>query len=655
MKKTLCLNMIVKNEGKNIKRCLQNVKNYIDYYVICDTGSTDNTINIIKEELKGIPGEVLSHKWVNFEHNRNLALKAAENKSDYLIICDADEVLTFDNFKKDELKDDYYLIRYVNTPLDYCFIGIIKNGLNWRYIGVTHEYIVSENAKTGSNLKEVSLFDFGDGGSKSNKFERDIELLTQGLKDEPNNPRYMFYLANSYKDIGQFDKAIPYYQARIDNGDWIEEVTCSYEYMGECYKKIGKKERAIEVWLNGYNYNKLRAECIYAAANTYLEDSQYHLAYDLLLKAKEIKYPSSDVLFINRNVYDFLIDHALSICTYYVDKNKDIRHIFTKLLDNPLIDKQNTLSNYKFYCKSVDSCKEHTIFFPPQVKLNGYNNSTPSIIKVDDGYIVNIRNVNYSLGIDGSFNSYNGYNNTINSYIKYDINFNILESKIFNDSAINQNYTNGLEDIRLYKDKDIIKFIATKCYVWHQNLVDFCMVNGIYDTTKPELEYKRLNQLCKPYFINNGQLNICEKNWVPFNYKGDIKFVYEWNPIKIVSIDKDEKSVKIEKTLPGLWGARGSTPGYFFDNEIWFIVHIVEYQTNQKRKYYHRLVILDYETLELKRKSNLFNFEGYDYEYCLGLIVEDDRLIITHNTQEANSYIKIYNKEKFLNECFCIG
>jgi len=650
--KTLCLNMIVKNEGKNMRRCLQHVKKYIDYYVICDTGSTDDTIDVIKDELKDIPGEILNHEWVNFGHNRTLALNAAEGKADYVIICDADEVLMFKDFDKDKLTSDCYSIRYTNTPLDYSFMGIVKNGLKWRYVGVTHEYIVSDNCKISSNLNEVSLCDFGDGGSKANKFERDIELLIQGLKDEPNNPRYMFYLANSYRDIGQYDKAIPYYQARIDNGNWIEEVTCSYEYMGECYKRLGDRELAIETWMRGYKYNPLRAECIYFAANTYLENAEYHLAYNLLLLAKDIKYPASDILFINKDIYDYLIDYALSICTYYVDRNKDVRSIFTKLIDHPSTNKENVLSNYKFYCRSMENCRESTIFFPPQIKIGGYNNSTPSILKVDDGYIVNIRNVNYALSPNGGFNSIAGYNNTINSYIKYDNNFNVLEYKVFNDSSLGQNYTNGLEDIRLYKDGETLKFIATKCYTWHQKLVDISMVNGNYDIGKPELEYKRLNPLAKPYFVYE-QLNICEKNWVPFTHNGETKFVYEWNPIKVGHLDKEGRNLIIDRITPGLWGARGSTAGYIVGDEIWFIVHVVDYQGGQKRKYYHRLVILDYETLKLKRKSHLFNFEGHDYEYCLGMIVEDNRIIITHNTQEANSYIKIYNKEKFLHECFC--
>src|SRR5580704_1601575 len=56
--KTICLNMIVKNESRVIQRCLDSVKHIIDYWVIVDTGSTDGTQNVIKDFMKDIPGDL---------------------------------------------------------------------------------------------------------------------------------------------------------------------------------------------------------------------------------------------------------------------------------------------------------------------------------------------------------------------------------------------------------------------------------------------------------------------------------------------------------------------------------------------------------------------------------------------------------------------
>ena len=94
-KKTICLNMIVKNESHIIRETLVNICKYVklDYWVISDTGSSDNTIDIIKSffKEKEIPGEIHVNTWENFGHNRSLGLELSYNKTDYVFMFDADD------------------------------------------------------------------------------------------------------------------------------------------------------------------------------------------------------------------------------------------------------------------------------------------------------------------------------------------------------------------------------------------------------------------------------------------------------------------------------------------------------------------------------------------------------------------------------------
>ena len=82
----LCLNMIVKNESHIIKNTLIKLLKKIkfDYWVISDTGSTDNTKELITEFFKevDIPGEIYNDEWKDFGHNRSKALEHAFNKSE---------------------------------------------------------------------------------------------------------------------------------------------------------------------------------------------------------------------------------------------------------------------------------------------------------------------------------------------------------------------------------------------------------------------------------------------------------------------------------------------------------------------------------------------------------------------------------------------
>ena len=88
--------MIVKDEEIIIERAFESLKHVFDSYVICDTGSTDNTVNVIKEWMNtnNKEGEIIFKEWVNFGFNKSYLWEYFRNnkKSEYVIFLDADEV-----------------------------------------------------------------------------------------------------------------------------------------------------------------------------------------------------------------------------------------------------------------------------------------------------------------------------------------------------------------------------------------------------------------------------------------------------------------------------------------------------------------------------------------------------------------------------------
>ena len=155
--------MIVKNEEKVLARALQSVCGLIDYWVVCDTGSTDATPAIVLDNLSGIPGELHRVEWVNFGYNRTQVLEMAREKADYLLIMDADMVLRVQGDFKHKLHLDYYEIRY-EGPLDYTQPMLLSGHHHWQYVGVTHEYLYAETAQTWDFLPELSLLHLADDG-----------------------------------------------------------------------------------------------------------------------------------------------------------------------------------------------------------------------------------------------------------------------------------------------------------------------------------------------------------------------------------------------------------------------------------------------------------------------------------------------------------
>ena len=194
VKGKLCLNMIVKNESRIIRRLIDSVTDIIDSYCICDTGSTDDTISIIREYMaeKGKMGEVYEEPFKNFGYNRTHALDRAAKWAEYALLLDADMRLSISpDFSVDKLTDDVYTILQRNGSLDYFNTRIVRTGIGIKCVSPTHEYYDIPGGKITSQLKSLVIEDIGDGGAKSDKFERDVRLLRQGLEEEPGNVRYM--------------------------------------------------------------------------------------------------------------------------------------------------------------------------------------------------------------------------------------------------------------------------------------------------------------------------------------------------------------------------------------------------------------------------------------------------------------------------------
>lgn len=320
----LCLNMIVKDEAANIERCLNSVASFIDCFSITDTGSTDNTVNLIWDLMAahGIPGEVHTEPFIDFSQARNAALQhALKNETlefDYLLLCDADmELRTNGGFP--DLTAGAYMITQYATGVEYPNLRLVHRDTPAVYRGVTHEYLDVGNVDRPL-LEGVWFIDYADGGNREGKAERDIELL---LPTAETDPRSCFYLANTYYDAGMLDEAYEWYAIRLSMGGYDEERFYSSYRMGQLdFTPPGDEDRGITRLLRTFDSWPHRAEPLHTLAMHYQSLQQWHLSEMMAETGARIPLPAGG-LFVEGEVYQWRLLDAWAVAAWWTG-NRDL-------------------------------------------------------------------------------------------------------------------------------------------------------------------------------------------------------------------------------------------------------------------------------------------------------------------------------------------
>jgi len=317
----ICLNMIVKNEAAVITRCLATVKPWVDHWVIVDTGSTDGTQDIVREFMNDVPGELHERPWQNFAHNRNEALALAKAHGDYVLFIDADETLRMpEGFRWPVLTGEAFQFRCEYGGWDYARNALVATRLNWRWEGVLHEFLTTDQPHAWQTLAGPVLSIAHDGarGRDPQTYLRDVEVLERALQDEPGNTRYAFYLAQSYRDAGRHEQALARYDQRASMGGWEEEVWFSVFQAAVQSERLGQPAAEVSRrYLAAYQMRPSRAEPLCELARYHRLRSEFVLGHLYARQAAAIPYPK-DMLFVEAAVYQWRALDELSVSAFYL-------------------------------------------------------------------------------------------------------------------------------------------------------------------------------------------------------------------------------------------------------------------------------------------------------------------------------------------------
>lgn len=206
---SVCL--IVKNEESYLDACLKSVKDWVNEIIVVDTGSTDKTVEIAKDN-----GAKVSHfEWIgDFAAARNESIKHAKNP--LILQLDADEEIIqksipwfekeypYNNF------DGYYLplhnLRDASSEeilLTHRLIRFYKNHPQIRYQFKIHENIIIPSGRVALSEAEILHKGYGKEVNNENKSKRNLELLLNNIRDKPNDPISHFYASQSFSAMGK--------------------------------------------------------------------------------------------------------------------------------------------------------------------------------------------------------------------------------------------------------------------------------------------------------------------------------------------------------------------------------------------------------------------------------------------------------------------
>ena len=527
-------------------------------------------------------------------------------------------------FDKSALTAAAYSVQQGCAAFAYHNVRLVRLGLYPECVGSTHEYYNIQGPT--ERLDTLRIADIGDGGCKAHKYKRDIKLLRADVERDPSNARAHFYLANSYKDTGQWEAAARHYRKRIAIGGWYEEVWYSHYNLGKCLRSMGRMPEAIAVWLEGYNFYPGRMENLYEIVKHYREDGKSELAHQFYQWAKAIPKPVSDNLFIHHNIYDYALDYEYTVFYYYLKDRKRLPgrriHALTYAMLRHGHHVPNVLSNYKFYAQKLAALPGVRSVRVAAPDMGGYfEASTPALVAAPGGRLLaNVRHNNTGLTSDmKSYTQRGDREVTRNQWAYVDRDGVVSEAgEMSEDNAYpdRNDLFAGRQDVRLLRAGEKVLYTATVC-AEHGGARRLCMEHGEYD-----LETKRLRGTVIPSPRNAE----CEKNWCLFEHEGAVRCIYGWSPIVVGALEGGRFVEQERWTTPGECRAmRGSTPGAWRGGELWFGVHLVSYE--EPRHYYHALVAVDPARRAVLRMTYPFKLEDVPIEYVCSLDFPDEHTV----------------------------
>ena len=344
--KTIGLCMIVKNKSKVIRRCLETTLPLVDYILVVDTGSTDGTQQIIRDFLAEhkVKGAVIEEPWRDFAYNRSFALARPHEVEgvDYAMIIDADDTLEVDagfdaRAFKAQMTHDLYDVAVRHGGIAHHRPQLFSNRLPFSFKGVVHEYLEAPPGPLSRESVKGFAIRATTGGARSEnprKYQDDAAVLERALSVETDPfliSRYTFYLAQSFRDSGEPEKALANYLKRADLNYWVEEIYVSLLEAGNLMGTLGRPfDEVIATYERAAQLIRTRAEALHAASRYCRDKGKNAEGMEFARRGVDLAQPNG--LFIQPWVYDYGILDEFAINAYWAGAYRESLDASLRLL-----------------------------------------------------------------------------------------------------------------------------------------------------------------------------------------------------------------------------------------------------------------------------------------------------------------------------------
>ena len=348
----ICVYAICKNEEKFVDRWYNSMKEADEIYVL-DTGSTDNTVEKLKE--KGINVEVKIISPWRFDVARNESLQMLPNDTDICVCTDLDEV--FNKGWRKELekvwKKDTTRCRYIynwsldknNKPIVRFYYEKIHSLKNYKWIYPVHEVLTTNIKENYCTSDKIILNHYPDSKKSRSGY---LSLLELSVKEYPENDRNTHYLGREYMYYGKWNECIDTLikHLGLKSATWKEERCASMRFIARSYKALKRYDEA-KMWLEKAKKEAphLRDPYIEMALLNYILEEWDELKENCL-KALEIKTHErtyiNEPFSWNETVYDLLSIALFNLgekeeSLKYVNKALEIAPDNKRIIDNKSI------------------------------------------------------------------------------------------------------------------------------------------------------------------------------------------------------------------------------------------------------------------------------------------------------------------------------